>query len=153
LGQSAKQGWQFVAAHAWLGILGIILAAFWWLGAQAYGRDVGVIETEMVRTAVWVDNNLPDEAVLGAHDIGALGYFTENRIVDLAGLVSPDVIPFIRNEKQLASYLDAQGTDYLVAFPGWYPELAGQSHPIYQSGGQFAPRLGSENMAVYRWGR
>lgn len=151
LGQKATRGWKFVIAKAWLGILGITLAAFWWLGAQAYGRDVGVIETEMVRTAVWVDNNLPDEAVLGAHDIGALGYFTENRIVDLAGLVSPDVIPFIRNEKQLAGYLDAQGADYLVAFPGWYPELVGRAHPIYQSGGKFAPRLGGENLTVYRW--
>jgi hypothetical protein len=142
-----------VVSRAWIGILGVILAAFWGLGAQAYGRDVGVIETEMVRTAVWVEEYLDQDAVLGAHDIGALGYHTENRIVDLAGLVSPDVIPFIRDEQMLANYLDAQGVDYLIAFPGWYPDLIDQAHPIYQSGGQFAPRLGSDNLTVYRWKR
>jgi hypothetical protein len=151
LSQQEDQVWQFVISRAWLGILGIILAVFWGLGAQAYGRDVGVIETEMVRTAVWIQENIPEEAVLGAHDIGALGYFTEHEIVDLAGLVSPDVIPFIRDEKQLARYLDAQGADYLVAFPSWYPELAAQSDPIYQSGGRFAPRLGNAHMTVYKW--
>ena len=153
IGKSSFEGWRYIISRAWVGILVLILGIFWGLGAKAYGRDVGVIETEMVRTAVWIDLRLEDNAVLGAHDIGALGYFTGNKIVDLAGLVSPDVIPFIRDEKQLARYLDAQGADYLVAFPGWYPELTAQSHPIYQSGGRFAPQFGSDHLTVYQWHR
>ena len=131
--------------------LALVLLAFWGLGANAYARDVGVIETEMVSVAHWVDANTEPHALVAAHDIGALGFFASRPLLDLAGLVSPEVIPFIRNEDALADYLESQGADYLVTFPSWYPQLTAQAELIYQSGGEISLDLGYENMAVYRW--
>ena len=85
-----------------------LVFAFIFLGARSYAQDVAVIESEMVVTAKWVASNLPADALIAAHDIGALGYFDYHELIDLAGLVSPDVIPFIRNEPQLANYLNQQ---------------------------------------------
>jgi ABC-type Zn2+ transport system substrate-binding protein/surface adhesin len=107
----------------------------------------------MVVTAKWVAANLPPQAVVAAHDIGALGYFDHHRLIDLAGLVSPEVIPFIRNEAQLSSFLDAQHANYLVAFPAFYPKLTTTLQPVFTSGGAFAPGLGQKNMTVYLWAR
>ena len=90
-------------------------------------------------------------ALVGAHDIGALGYFGGRQLVDLAGLVSPEVIPFIRDEQRLALFLDELEADYLVTFPGWYPQLARKGSLIYNSNSAFSPEMGGENMAVYRW--
>jgi hypothetical protein len=143
--------WRFILGRIWVGSLGILLMVFWSLGANAFARDVGVIETEMVDTALWVEKNLSDQAVIAAHDIGALGYFTPNPIIDLAGLVSPEVIPFIRDEAELAAYLDRSGVQFVVAFPDWYPNLLEQAEVIYKADGEFSRRLGHENMAVYRW--
>ncbi len=89
--------------------------------------------------------------MIAAHDIGALGYFGGRPILDLAGLVNPEVIPFIRDQGELQTYLDARGADYLMTFPDWYPDLIEGLTPIYQSGAPFSPELGGENMAVYRW--
>jgi hypothetical protein len=90
--------------------------------------------------------------VVAAHDIGALGYFGQRRLLDLAGLVSPQVIPFMRDEPRLAAFLDQQRADYLVTFPGWYPELVRRAPgPVYTTSGEYGPSLGDENMAVYRW--
>ena len=135
----------------WKLTVGITLFIFWGRGALAYAQDVAVIETEMVKTAKWVAVNVPPEAVVAAHDIGALGYFGGHDLVDLAGLVSPEVIPFLRDETQLAAYLNLRGVTYVVAFPDWYTSLTANLEPIYTTGEHFAPAFGEQNMAVYRW--
>lgn len=140
-----------VVSRAWLAAAPLTAAAFLALGAGAYARDVAIIETEMVAAARWIAVHTEDGALIAAHDIGALGYFGGRRIVDLAGLVSPEVVPFLRDEQALAAYLDARGADYLMTFPGWYPELTAQARPVYQTGGRHSPAAGGENMAVYLW--
>ncbi len=71
--------------------------------------------------------------------------------LSMAGLISPEVIPFIRDEARLAEYLDARGADYLMTFPGWYPQLVRGREPAYQSVAPFSLGAGGENMAVYPW--
>lgn len=135
---------------AWSSAVGMAAIAFYALGAQAYWHDVEFINTEMVTTAKWIEANTETDALIGAHDIGALGYFSKRRILDMAGLVSPEVIPFLRNEARLADELYAWGADYLVTFPGWYPLLSSQAELLHQTDGS-GPSQGGENMAVYRW--
>lgn len=121
------------------------------LGARAYVEDVQIINTEMVATARWLERNTPPDALIAAHDIGALGYFSNRRLLDLAGLVSPEVIAFIRDERRLSAYLTANRADYLMTFPGWYPTLAAEPtlRRMYVSPFPFSPAAGGENMAVY----
>ncbi len=121
------------------------------MGAKSYAQDVAYIETEMVHTAKWAKENLPAGALIAAHDIGALGYFDDHELIDLAGLVSPQIIPFLRDESQIAKYLDENGADYFIAFPGLYPELAARSKEIFSSHGAIAPMLGGENLSIYQW--
>ena len=121
------------------------------MGARYYSEDVRFIESEMVDTAKWVAKNIPSDKLLAVHDIGAMGYFGNRDMVDLAGLISPDVIPFIRDEKRLAIYLDEKQVDYLVAFPDWYEILVLGLHPVFTTGAPYAPALGGTNMTVYQW--
>jgi hypothetical protein len=125
--------------------------SFWILGAKAYATDVAFIESEMVTTARWVSENLPSDSLVAAHDIGALGYFAQVKLIDLAGLISPEVIPFIRDEDKLTRYMDKEKANYLITFPSWYPLLVKNHTIIYSSNGQFGPRMGQDNMAVYSW--
>jgi hypothetical protein len=140
-------------SEAWLYSIVLVLLGFWVLGARAYGRDVALIESEMVKSAHWLAENTDEDSIIAAHDIGALGYFSNRMLVDLAGLVSPEVIPFIRDEERLAKYLDKRGADYLVTFPGWYPELVKKSTLLYQTGEVYSPAQGGENMAIYKWNK
>ncbi len=140
-----------VVSRALILSIGLVTAGFYGLGVQAYTRDVTIIETEMVDTATWLNNNIPADAVIAVHDIGAIGYFTQNNLIDLAGLVSPEIIPIIRDEEKIGDFLDESGVDYLVTFPGWYPELVKNAVPIYTSTGEVAFETGGENMTVYIW--
>jgi len=133
----------------WRTLLVILVIAFQWVGATQNAKDVILIETQMVRTAQWVNENLPADATLAVHDIGAIGYFTQNPLVDLAGLITPDVVPFIRDEVRLAEYLKTTNTDYLVTFPTWYPQLVSDRSPAFQAGLPAFPF--DDNMSIYRW--
>ena len=140
-----------VMRMGWVMAIALVSIGFVGLGARAYALDVATIESEMVTTAKWADAHLPPDALVAAHDIGALGYFDRHKLIDLAGLVSPEVIPFLRDEARLANYLNQRGADYLIAFPSLYPDLAARSETVFCSGGQVAPNLGGENLCVYRW--
>jgi hypothetical protein len=129
----------------------LVLISFYFFGGGAYVRDVAVIESEMVTTAKWVAKNIPQEAIVAAHDIGALGYFGNHEIIDLAGLITPEVIPFIRDETLIQGYLNLRKVDYLITFPDWYPMLIDELTPIYSTNAEYAPAFGERNMSVYIW--
>ena len=140
-----------MAQQVWQVSLVLVTLGFVALGARAYGEDVGLIESEMVVTAKWVAQTIPPNSIIAAHDIGALGYFDHHPLIDLAGLVSPEVIPFMRDETHLAAYLNQRGVSYLIAFPDFYPNLTRNAPVVFSSGGKFAVEAGQKNMAVYHW--
>lgn len=141
----------WVFKKGWMVSLVVVSVAFLGLGASSYARDVAIINTEMVETAKWLKANTSEDDLIAVHDIGAVGYFSQRNIIDLAGLVTPEVIPIIRDEDSLTQLLDTEGVAYLMTFPGWYSSLADGKPIIYQSAASFSPRSGGENMAVYRW--
>jgi hypothetical protein len=147
----ARRFWRRVISRAWLTGIGLLTVGFVVLGARAYRQDVAIIESEMVQTARWLQVNTPPSAVIAAHDIGAIGYFADRELVDLAGSVSPEVIPFMRDEAAIKRYLDRRGADYLVTFPGWYPQLSRHGELVYRTEAPFSPDAGGENMRVYAW--
>lgn len=130
----------------------IVLALFLLLGAQAYVTDVDFIEREMVDVAFWLQENTPPDALIAAHDIGAIGYFARRPILDLAGLISPEVTPLLVDEAAIARYVRASDADYLVTAPGWpYPRLteAPDTTLLYTTDYAWTREQGLNNMAVY----
>jgi len=144
--------YHWIGQVVWRASIVMLAVAFIFLGAQSYARDVALIESEMVVTAKWAATNLPPDALIAAHDIGALGYFDDHGLIDLAGLISPEVIPFIRDEPRLADYLDQKDADYLIAFPFFYPLLTENAEVVFVTNNSISPTLfDEENMAVYLW--
>jgi hypothetical protein len=140
-----------IILRTWRLSIPAVLIAFWVIGARAYAKDVAIIESEMVNTARWIQANTQSGAKIAAHDIGAVGYFAHRDLLDLAGLVSPEVIPIIRDEEALEALMNRENVDYLVTFPGWYPYLISVGEKVYDTGASFSPEQGGENMTVYRW--
>ena len=145
--------WGRMGEAVWGASLLLVWVAFWGLGAKSYAEDVAFIESEMVATAYWVSENLPPDALIAAHDIGALGYFDGRELVDLAGLASPEVIPFVRDEEKLILYLEERKVEYLIVFPSWYETLSEGLPLVYNTKSYFSPAIGGENMAIYQWAR
>jgi hypothetical protein len=140
-----------ILRHALFISIPILLLAFWILGAEQYAADVRIIDSELTAGGVWIRDNTPRSSVVGAHDIGAIGYFSERFLVDTAGLITPEVIPFIRDEDGILAFLEAKGVDYVAIFPSWYPRISRDARlrPVYRSTSQWIVEAGGDNIVVY----
>ncbi|MCP4143921.1 MAG: hypothetical protein GY752_01410 [bacterium] len=86
------------------------------------------VEECFIGTGQWISENTPEGSLIAAHDIGALGWVSNRKIIDLAGLVSPEILELGRNvgfETMVASgaWLGATKPDYVydrtVGPPRW----------------------------------
>jgi len=135
----------------WQVLLGVFCLLFSFVAARQNAYDVYWIESEMVQTAKWVEQNLPPDALLAVHDIGALGYYVPNPMIDLAGLITPEVVPFIRDTARLTEYLNVRSADYLIVFAGQYPGLVSQRTSLFKSGLQPEVLHFEDHIQVYSW--
>jgi hypothetical protein len=100
--------------------------SFW---ATHYGRSVRDIQMMHAAIGRWLNSNSERGSLIALNDIGAIGYFSERRVFDLVGLVSPEVLPSILDkgpgewDGPLTSMMRKEQPDYLVVFPKWYPEM------------------------------
>ncbi|HID52900.1 MAG TPA: hypothetical protein EYP41_12810 [Anaerolineae bacterium] len=131
----------------------LMLLFFLLQGALAYARDVAIVEGEMVTVAQWLVENTPEDALIASHDIGAIGYFAERPLLDLAGLISPEIIPLLADEAALEQYVLQSEADYLVTAPGW-PYTAVANDPdvvlVFTTNFTLTQAAGLNNMTVYR---
>ncbi len=97
-------------------------------GAGRSALAVRNVEQSDVRAARWIQDNLPGQRI-GAQDIGALGLFSDAQVVDLVGLVNPEILPFLRGSRQgnhpsglggLLEFVGASRVSYLLLFPRSY---------------------------------
>jgi len=131
---------------------GLLVILFWLRGAQAFALDVDIMDCQVVETAAWLEANTPRDAIIAVHDIGAAGYLLPRRLVDLAGLITPEVVPFIRDEERLLDFMRSKSVDYVVTVSRWYPAIV-QDTRVRLVHRQFCPTVvaaGGEEMAVYR---
>jgi hypothetical protein len=126
--------------------------AFLVLGGRAFAEDVCTIQCEMVDVALWLRAHTQTTSLVAAHDIGAVGYWSERPLIDLAGLVTPEVIPYIRDEEQLLAFLVEQGADYVAVFPSWYPAMVRDDRlvRVYGTNCPLTRAQGGDNLAVYQ---
>jgi len=103
----------------WVTLIAVSVV-FYIRGMGSYISDVKTINTFMVQPAKWINQNTDKNSIVAVHDIGAMGFFGDRKLIDLAGLINPEVIPFIRDEEMLGDYIRKRNADYFVGFSDWY---------------------------------
>jgi hypothetical protein len=122
-------------------------------GLGAYQKDVSIIDQEMVAAAQWVAANIPADSPLAVHDIGAVGYFAPRPLLDLAGLVSPEIVPFILQKEAVWNWMYDKGAHYFVGFPYQAPGADGNDSrlcPVHSTEGATSKLVGQPNFTVYQ---
>ena len=135
--------------------MALLALLFWARGALAYGDDVGFIEGEMVATAHWLNKHTAPGDLIAVHDIGAVGYLTDRPLLDLAGLITSEVIPFMTDAERLADWMTERGAAYAVFFPNFsstYAQLATDPRfeQVHCTAYALTRSLGFQDMCVYR---
>jgi hypothetical protein len=137
-------------AAVWLGIAVVSLVP----ASTRYGWAVQNINAMQVHLGQWADTNLPKTARIAVNDIGAIAYFSRREVIDLMGLVTPDIIPYRRQgEPGLMRYLTEACPQYVIIFPAWFPQIASSRdmlEPIYRVRLERNEVAGAAEMVVYR---
>jgi len=137
-------------------VLAFPVAIAWFNGAQAYQFDVKLINDEQVRVGRWLHDNTPLTASVASHDIGAIGYFSGRKLVDIAGLVSPEYVPIVLNQPAILAKLRREGVSYLAIYPDWYPApylndlLGREGRKVFEPPETYLAAFGKGNMAVFK---
>lgn len=83
----------------------------WWRGVyQSNTRHMAEVR---FASADWIRARTPADAVIAAHDIGALGWRMERRCVDLGGLIDGAWLA-ARRDGTITDFLNERGAAYLV---------------------------------------
>jgi hypothetical protein len=116
------------------------LALNWWIFAaevlpHARKFPLGVQEC-FFDLGTWLRDNTPENTVVAAADIGAIGYASERRVLDLMGLVSPRILELGRE----------MGFQEMVDTAAWLKIKPGPGET-----GQVADYLVDRNQGTPRW--
>jgi hypothetical protein len=100
--------------------------------AGFYAANLADVEVSDVRLGRWVRRHVPPEAVLAVQDVGAVKFLAPNRVIDLSGLVSPELVAMVRaaasprdprGDLGVLRFVEARRPDLLAAFPARRPAL------------------------------
>ncbi len=91
-----------------------------WQGRVTYQDYCKYISDRQVKTAHWLHDHLPEDAVIGTHDVGAIAFYSQRKIVDMVGLISPEMIENIGNLGKLKEFLVKQGVTHLALLRNWF---------------------------------
>ena len=84
--------------------------------ATYFTKSVRTINDMHVGLGTWIAENTPEDAIFATHDAGAIRYISGRRMIDIAGLLSPDIIHSNMSTTETLSYLRQQGCNYFVFF-------------------------------------
>jgi hypothetical protein len=98
--------------------------------ALALGANVAEVNQLHVRMGLWVRQAVPENDLVAACDIGAVGYLGNRRVLDLAGIATPEVAPLLRGrrlgggqDEALFPIVARERPSLLIVYPDWYPHL------------------------------
>jgi hypothetical protein len=93
--------------------------------AGAYGYNTQNINDQQVELAYWVEKNVPPDATIAVNDIGAITYISKNKVVDMAGLVTPQILRY--RTYQWQDNLDStyyllknNNVSYVIIYDHWF---------------------------------
>lgn len=108
--------------------------------AAKLGDSTREIQEIDVKLGEWLSENTPPDALIAVDDIGAIGFLSGRRILDMHGLVSPEVWPSnlggtkLEESQILTRIMSEYQPDYMAAFPLWQWDIATNpavSRPIH----------------------
>ena len=96
---------------------------------NTYSGATNCTKRSLLNLALWLNRHTHKDSLIALHDIGAVGYFSDRGVLDLVGLVNPEVSKYYRDKhlegalplskRRVIDYLKVKEPNYLVLFPGW----------------------------------
>lgn len=105
----------------------IISFIYFTVYAVALGRNTDNINSQQVKLAMWVKENVSRDQTIALNDIGAITFINKNRIIDMAGLVTPELLKYRNytwkdNLDSINYLLKKNNVSYIIIYDHWFKE-------------------------------
>ena len=105
------------------------------------------IYIRQVETAKWLKYNTPEGSTIATHDVGAIAYYSDRKVIDVVGLINPEFISKL-NTKEFAGFVEEQiikkNVTYMAFLKEWFQVV---NQPALFTAGENA----FEIMQVYKY--
>lgn len=96
--------------------------------AVALGKNTDNINNQQVKLANWVHENVGRNETIALNDIGAITFINKNRIIDMAGLVTPELLRYRSytwrdNLDSIKYLLKKNNVSYIIIYDDWFKEF------------------------------
>lgn len=74
------------------------------------------------RAGRWLAEKTPEDAVVATHDIGAIAYYSHRRVVDIVGILDPEIVPHLGTREyipRVQEILEREGVTHLAVLRNW----------------------------------
>ena len=103
-----------------------------------YAEQCKYITDRQVASALWIKNNSHEGDIIATHDIGAIGYYGNRKMIDVAGLITPELIDKIHDNDYsvyLTELFKKNNVKYLVFMREWNRVV--NQNPLFSSAENF----------------
>ena len=76
-----------------------------------------------VAAGKWIKQNTSESDIVTTHDIGAIAFYGERKIIDMAGFITPQLIDHINDRlysEYINDYLAKNKVDYIITLRNWF---------------------------------
>jgi hypothetical protein len=84
-----------------------------WSFYQTMRRSPELTQPTSYQAALWIRDNLPHEALIGAKNSGIYQYYSGHTVLNIDGKLNDEIVP-VMERRALLDYLRAKGVRYLV---------------------------------------
>lgn len=115
---------------------------------ESYAVECRYIYDRQVKAGYWIRDNTKESDVVATHDIGAVAYYGNRKIVDIAGLVNPELSLKINDENYVDIIYDSmnkQGVTYVAFLREWFRVM--NQNPLFSTAATLPPEI----MEIYKY--
>jgi hypothetical protein len=115
---------------------------------ESYAVECRYIYDRQVKAGYWIRDNTKESDVIGTHDIGAVAYYGNRKIVDIAGLVNPELSLKINDENYvdiIYNSMNSQGVTYVAFLREWFRVM--NQDPLFSTASNLPPEV----MEIYKY--
>ncbi|MFI5262901.1 MAG: hypothetical protein ACHQM6_00140 [Candidatus Kapaibacterium sp.] len=87
-----------------------------WRGILLSSESVRNINDQHLAVASWLNDHLTVSDKLAVDDVGAIGYFSKQPVIDLTGLISPEFFPLQKDQSLVWKEARRQGANLFIIY-------------------------------------
>lgn len=114
---------------------------------KVYQEQSRHIYIRQVTAAKWLKENTPEGSVIATHDVGAVAYYSDRKVIDVVGLINPEFISKL-NKKEFVGFvleqMKAQNVSYMAFLKEWFQVV--NQEALFEGGEQ-----NFEIMQIYKF--